>query len=486
MFKRPKDVQVTQYFGIEKTESESQNYINEQNFVAKYPGQHSLSYDFDVILEKLNKDSYILDIGCRGGETVKKLQELGFTNSYGTDIGSDAEKKCLENYGKEWTEKYFKIGDIQKGLPFSQKFDFVIFSHTLEHCQKPTLAMRNIFHGLNDNGFLFIAIPTDYEDSVSNNQTVDFMLFQDPTTFFHWIFWESLEDITEYCTSFGFEVVKSEDKQKDGHEHLLWLQKTDDMNLMNPDIDYFEKPYPHWTMDDMFDESFYKGLKEEFPSVDMFDLDDEVMGGRHIIAPNNPNFQKLLDNSKHWSFFHDTFNSEAFLMSTLRMVEQQCHLLDWNIDLDKVKFHDNQVKLENPSVNDLYVYIDFNIAKNGYQREIHTDMNNRVMGFLFYLTDQDSLGGTGGELGIYNFKSASPTDGLSEPEVKNIVPKENFSAWKIDAHNAWHNVPKMEGTDGWRKFVYVAITSKTTDVWKHKNAQWPNQEQYDLFKSLKF
>ena len=60
------------------------------------------------------------------------------------------------------------------------------------------------------------------------------------------------------------------------------------------------------------------------------------MGGRHIIAPNNPNFQKLLDNSKHWSFFHDTFNSEAFLMSTLRMVEQQCHLLDWNIELGKM------------------------------------------------------------------------------------------------------------------------------------------------------
>ena len=97
MFKRYKEADTAQVFGIQKTNSEYDDYVNGQNFVAKYPGQHSLEYDFKIILDKLDKDSYILDIGCRGGETVKKLQDLGYKNSFGTDIGDEAEKKCLEN-----------------------------------------------------------------------------------------------------------------------------------------------------------------------------------------------------------------------------------------------------------------------------------------------------------------------------------------------------------------------------------------------------
>ena len=42
MFKRPEEVEVTQFFGIEKSESKYDDYVNGQNFVAKYPGQHSL------------------------------------------------------------------------------------------------------------------------------------------------------------------------------------------------------------------------------------------------------------------------------------------------------------------------------------------------------------------------------------------------------------------------------------------------------------
>ena len=375
MFKRPEEVEVTQFFGIEKSESKYDDYVNGQNFVAKYPGQHSLEYDFSIILEKLNKDSYILDIGCRGGETVKKLQDLGYKNSYGTDIGGEAEKKCIQNFGKDWTDKYFKIGDIQSGIGFPHKFDFIIFSHTLEHCKKPVKAMRNIFHSLNKDGCLFIAIPTDWEDAQSQGHSKEEMMFKDPTTFFHWIFWESLEDITDFCESCGFDILKTKNNQTDGHEHLLWLQKGE-MDLMTVDVDIYSEPYLHWIMEDMFDEEFYLGLKNDFPVVEDFDLDDEVMNGRYIIAPDNPNFEKIIENSENWNTFYNSFNSEEFVLGTLNSFSQYLNNSGCMLDLSKIKFHkDSNVVLDNPTLEDLYVYVDFNIAKNGYMREIHTDIN---------------------------------------------------------------------------------------------------------------
>ena len=481
MFKRYKEADTAQVFGIQKTNSEYDDYVNGQNFVAKYPGQHSLEYDFKIILDKLDKDSYILDIGCRGGETVKKLQDLGYKNSFGTDIGDEAEKKCLENFGREWTDKYFKIGDIQNGIGFPHKFDFIIFSHTLEHCKKPVVAMRNIFHSLNEDGFLFIAIPSDWEDAQLQGHSPEDMMFKDPTTFFHWIFWESLEDITDFCESCGFEPIQTKDDKEKHHEHLLWLQKGE-MDLMTPDVNFYDKPYLHWTMEDMFDNQFYDGLKNDFPKVDDFDLDDEVMNGRYIIAPDNPNFNKIIKNSTYWNTFYNCFNSEEFVMGTLNSLSPQLKESGCLLDFSKINFlQDSTIEPTNPTLEDLYVYVDFNIAQKGYKREIHTDMNNRVLGFLFYLTDMDKVSGDGGELGIYQ------VDGMGNPILSKLIqPKQNLGVWKLDAHDCWHDVQEMKNTDGWRKFVYVAITSKKVGVWKHKHAQWPNQEQFDIFKTMKF
>ena len=75
-----------------------QEYYDGQNYVAHYPGQHSLKYDYDIILKNIDTDAYILDIGCRGGETVKMLQDMGYKNTYGTDIGEEAKIKCIQNY----------------------------------------------------------------------------------------------------------------------------------------------------------------------------------------------------------------------------------------------------------------------------------------------------------------------------------------------------------------------------------------------------
>ena len=427
-----------------------ETYYSGQNYVAKYPGQHSLKYDYEIVLKNIDKDAYILDIGCRGGETVKMFQDMGYKNAYGTDIGEEAKIKIIQNYGEDWTNKYFKVGDIQNGNPFDFKFDFITFSHTLEHLMQPEKGMNIVHNSLNDDGFLFIAVPSDYEDANGDIQ----MMLADQGAQFHWIFYESEKDIIEFCESSGFKVLDSKDLKETKHEYLVWLQKEEKDNLLNDDIQFYQKPFVHWTMDDMFEQSFYEKLKEDFPKVEDFDLDDEVMGGRFEVAPDNPKFWEVLENSK----------------------------------FDKGTTYNSFNKIEDKtdkSLNDIFVYFDFSMCRDGYMREVHTDMNNRIFSFMLYFSD---VNGEGGTLELYSM-NGQPQNIDSDDNIsleKTVQPKENLGVWKLDDGNSWHAVPKMKGNNGWRKFVYVAVTSKQVGVWKNKQSQWPNLKQLKIKETLKF
>ena len=110
-------------------------------------------------------------------------------------------------------------------------------------------------------------------------------------------------------------------------------------------------------------------------------------------------------------------------------------------------------------------------------------MNNRVLSFMLYFSDVEGEGGT---LELYK---GNPLNIDSDENIsleKTIKPKKNLGVWKLDDGDSWHAVPKMKNNDGWRKFVYVAITSKQVGVWKNKHTQWPNKKQLKIKETLKF
>ena len=55
------------------------------------------------------------------------------------------------------------------------------------------------------------------------------------------------------------------------------MKKEEYNNLINNNIEIYQEPFVHWIMKDMFEKSFYEKLKEEFPKVEDFDLEDEVI-----------------------------------------------------------------------------------------------------------------------------------------------------------------------------------------------------------------
>ena len=285
-------------------------------------------------------------------------------------------------------------------------------------------------------------------------------------------------------------------------------------SLLNDDIKVYQEPFVHWEMKDMFEQSFYEELKKDFPKVEDFDLDDEVMGGRFQLDPTDIKFWKLLDSSKSWKMFWDYFNSEEFVLSIFETFKENIKVKT-NLDMSNLKFDKNKCYNDynnikdntDKSLNDIFVYYDFSIARNGYIREVHTDMNDRIFSFMLYFSD---IKGEGGTLELYDIaEETSPYIQNNKVSLwdkgsyckncwndnniklnKTIKPQENLGIWKLDDGTSWHAVPKMKNNDGWRKFVYVAVTSKQVGVWKNKinstDGLVPNIEQIKLKKKLKF
>jgi SAM-dependent methyltransferase len=186
-------------------------YVSKQNFVSKYKGQHSLRFDYESVFSELNTDSYLLDVGCRDARFVKHLQKR-FKNSYGMDIGEGGYNLSVNLHTKEWTQKYIKLEDVQKNIPFDHTFDFINFSHTLEHCYKPDTAMENVLNKLKDGGYLFIAIPSDLPDSGGLLNKLE------KGSDYHMVFWESDEDVRKYFAKFNLELLSIKHNYKYGNQ----------------------------------------------------------------------------------------------------------------------------------------------------------------------------------------------------------------------------------------------------------------------------
>ena len=135
------------------------SYINKYNFLGKFldllsPGMHSLKSFSKVYLEYdiLNKNSYILDIGCGKGHLLKKLSELGFSNLIGIDPFIDKDER-LGNV------KIFKKSILE--FKPEKNFNLVMFNHSFEHLiEDPVKVLKKVYSILEKDGLCLIRMPT--------------------------------------------------------------------------------------------------------------------------------------------------------------------------------------------------------------------------------------------------------------------------------------------------------------------------------------
>ncbi|MHA1284390.1 MAG: class I SAM-dependent methyltransferase [Promethearchaeota archaeon] len=98
---------------------------------------------------RLTLNTRILDVGCGAGSLLYKLREIGYKNLLGIDpyIDEDIE------YDNGLCIKKIDISKVQ------EKWDLIMFHHSLEHIYDQHLTFKCIYKLLSNNGICIIRIP---------------------------------------------------------------------------------------------------------------------------------------------------------------------------------------------------------------------------------------------------------------------------------------------------------------------------------------
>ena len=111
-------------------------------------------------LKDIPKNSKILDLGCGNNSAFKIKTFLPDSYYVGMDIGDYNNKNDSNIYADEYilTEPSKFVDSINS---LSCKFDAIISSHNLEHCNDRYGTLNAILDKLNNSGKLYISFPSE-------------------------------------------------------------------------------------------------------------------------------------------------------------------------------------------------------------------------------------------------------------------------------------------------------------------------------------
>jgi len=108
-------------------------------------------------IQKNHITGNFLDAGCAFGFLIKLVSPY-FKEVYGCDISEFAIEKAKKIYPRA----KFKIADIEKNLPYPDKyFDCITALDVLEHTHSIENSLNNLISKLKKGGYLIISLPID-------------------------------------------------------------------------------------------------------------------------------------------------------------------------------------------------------------------------------------------------------------------------------------------------------------------------------------
>jgi 2-polyprenyl-3-methyl-5-hydroxy-6-metoxy-1,4-benzoquinol methylase len=129
-----------------------------QKFYDKKSKEYCLGLDSEnihqKILQLINKNQTILDIGCATGYLGAEIKKKG-NRVYGVEISEKMAKEAKKILDE------IVIGNIEEiELPWPEKFfDIIICADILEHLFDPEKVLISLKRYLKDNGLLIVSIP---------------------------------------------------------------------------------------------------------------------------------------------------------------------------------------------------------------------------------------------------------------------------------------------------------------------------------------
>lgn len=103
------------------------------------------------VLQRLKKNSFILEIGCGNGFFLHKLIDHGYQNVWGIEPSIDAIKKANGSIRSKITQGLFK-----KNIFPPKSVDAIFCFQTLDHIPDPNVFLTNCHSALKDGGVLVL------------------------------------------------------------------------------------------------------------------------------------------------------------------------------------------------------------------------------------------------------------------------------------------------------------------------------------------
>ncbi|MEC9332039.1 MAG: hypothetical protein VX409_06340 [Verrucomicrobiota bacterium] len=251
-------------------------------------------------------------------------------------------------------------------------------------------------------------------------------------------------------------------------------------------------------LDNFLSENLFKQLSDEFPTEEWFlkNKKQKTSGGRLDIFKGEPVFCEFLQQSKGWSKFFDSIDSQAFLellkifgSSTINnggeIYPKSAKLVEYNPIVKKFglcrrvlqrAIRDSRLRALSRFVKaklnpeEYYFELNLGYAYPGYYVGPHTDNRHKWLVFIIYF---DNFEGKEGGLNI--LEERTPTrlrEAKRYPKrddlriVKTIASKPNRFVSFINCNNSYHEtVPWTFGRT--RRFLYASISKKHCEsMWR--------------------
>lgn len=318
--------------------------------------QYHLKFLSDTMYDIINqsgKNAKILDIGCAQGSFLNMLR-----NVYGFE-------KVL---GTEWSEAFSNFGRYEYGLDISRdideslKYDFISYYHVLEHIQYPDEELKKIHNLLDDDGFLYIAVPLylDILEESSGSFTVDFenLYHLNHVNVF------SKQALKNILYSNGFEIIKEDDKM---YGYTVLCKKSDIKDITVEEykkvIETLERHHAAMKCLQQYQITFNPDLIDE--ALDHYAAYPDAYITKSLTKENMKNFDaqmKILE------------NGIAACGDNIRIKNQMARtLFQWNENAPNKQFYSNNIKKaegifkeiaqQKPGNEDVYYFLSLIEAK---------------------------------------------------------------------------------------------------------------------------
>ena len=107
-----------------------------------------------AILESLNPESKVLDVGCGNGDFLNKLRQYCHCSVYGLDFSRNAVDSARRQFGIEVFH-----GDFLAAPYKPQIFDLISLWSCIEHLNNPAAAVQKAYSLCKPGGWIFIKTP---------------------------------------------------------------------------------------------------------------------------------------------------------------------------------------------------------------------------------------------------------------------------------------------------------------------------------------